>query len=61
MSYRTYLDSKGIQPLHIERTLKRGGDLLLRSSSAPIETAPGRKGQFAGYCDHRGLFVGRHG
>lgn len=49
MSYRDYLDSKGIQPLHIERTMKRGGDLVLRSSCAPIEAVPGRKGCFAGY------------
>jgi hypothetical protein len=49
MSYRDFLASKGIQPIHIERTQKRGGHLILRSSCAPIETAPGRKGAFAGY------------
>jgi hypothetical protein len=48
MSYRDYLDRKGYQPLHIERTQKRGGDLVLRSWALPAEEAPGRKGQFAG-------------
>lgn len=50
MSYRDFLARKGYQPLHIERTMKRGQDLILRSSCAPVETAPGRKGAFAGYC-----------
>lgn len=50
MSYRDFLDRKGIQPIQIERTQKRGQDLILRSSCVPIETAPGRKGSFAGYC-----------
>ena len=49
MSYREFLASKGIQPVHIERTMKRGGDLVLHSSSEPVKVAPGRKGQFAGY------------
>ncbi|WP_343518134.1 hypothetical protein [Sphingomonas sp.] len=38
---------KGYQPLKIERTMKRGGDLVL----LPVEGAavvPGRKGAFAG-------------
>lgn len=49
MSYRDYLDRKNLAPIRIERTVKRGGDLVLRSSCAPVETAPGRKGSFAGY------------
>lgn len=49
-SYRDHLARKGIQPLQIERTIKRGEDIILRSWSAPVETAPGKRGQFAGYC-----------
>lgn len=48
MSYRDYLDRKGIHPLKIERTMKRGEDLVLLPV-AGVATVPGRKGQFAGY------------
>lgn len=48
-SYRDFLARKGIQPLKIERTAKRGGDLVL-APVAGVQIVPGRKGQFAGYC-----------
>lgn len=48
MSYRDFLARKGYQPLHIERTQKRAGDVVLHSWALPVEQAPGRKGQFAG-------------
>lgn len=48
MSYRDVLAKRGIQPLKIERTMKRGQDLVLLPV-AGVETVPGRKGQFAGY------------
>jgi len=53
MSYKDFLARKGIEPLHIERTTKRGGDIILRSWSKPAETVPGRKGSFAGYCSRK--------
>lgn len=49
MTYRDHLARKGIQPLKIERTMKRGQDLVLSSSCKPVIVVAGRKGQFAGY------------
>lgn len=49
MSYRDVLARKGWQPLRIERTMKRGQDLVLKPV-AGVDTVPGRKGRFAGYC-----------
>jgi hypothetical protein len=48
MSYRDFLDRKGIQPAKIERTVKRGTDVVLHSWARPVEIAPGKRGQFAG-------------
>lgn len=48
MSYRDVLARKGYQPIHIERTQKRGGDVVLHSWARPAETAPGKRVQFAG-------------
>lgn len=47
MSYRDALARKGIQPLRIERTNKRGGDVIISSTGA--HRVKGRKGSFAGY------------
>lgn len=49
MSYRDFLALRGIEPLRIERTQKRGGHLVLRTNSRPAIVVPGRKGAFAGY------------
>ena len=51
-SYRDFLSRKHIEPLKIERTIKRGGDLVLLPV-AGTATVPGRKGQFAGYCNRK--------
>lgn len=48
-SYRDFLARKGIQPLKIERTMKRGQDLVLLPVSG-VETVPGPRGRFAGHC-----------
>lgn len=48
-SYRDVLSRKWMrEPLHIERTMKRGQDLVLVSSCMPARTVEGRKGAFAG-------------
>lgn len=48
MSYRDHLARKGIMPIVIERTIKRGGHLVLKSSCLPVIEVPGRRGAFAG-------------
>lgn len=48
MSYRDVLAARGLAPLRIERTMKRGQDLVLVSSCMPARTVDGRKGAFAG-------------
>lgn len=47
-SYRDVLAARGLAPLRIERTMKRGQDLVLVSSCMPARTVEGRKGAFAG-------------
>ncbi len=49
MSYKDHLARKGLEPLHIHRTVKRGGDLILGNAVMPLRVAPGGKGRFAGY------------
>ncbi len=51
MSYKDALARKGYTtPIHIHRTLKRGGDIVLGNATRPAIIAPGKPGQFAGYC-----------
>jgi hypothetical protein len=45
---RDVLARKGLQPIVIHRTQKRGGHLVLRSSALPVETVGGTRGAFAG-------------
>jgi hypothetical protein len=40
MSYRDFLDKRGIQPLQIQRTPKSAGDLVLTSWAGPVERVP---------------------
>lgn len=47
MSYRDALARKGIQPLRIERTSRRGGGIVIGSTGA--YRVKGRKGAFAGH------------
>lgn len=47
MSYRDVLARKGLEPIVIHRSQKRGGDLVLRSSCLPVEVVQGRRGQFS--------------
>jgi hypothetical protein len=49
-SYKDVLARRSIRPYHPERTLKRGGDIVLGNATRPAVTAPGKPGQFAGYC-----------
>lgn len=35
--YSAYLRSKGLQPIVIEKTTKKAGDIVLTSSSKPVE------------------------
>lgn len=42
MSYRDYLNRKGVQPLVIERTAKRAGDFVLDSWARPGRILPPR-------------------
>ena len=50
MSYKDHLPAHYRQPLRPVRTLKRGGDIVLGNATRPAVTAPGKPGQFAGYC-----------
>lgn len=50
MTYRDALARKGLAPLRIERTMKRGGDIVLSNAHRPVKVVPGKRGQFAGYC-----------
>lgn len=50
MTYKDVLARRNIRPAHPERTLKRGGDIVLGNSTRPAVTVPGKPGQFAGYC-----------
>ena len=46
--YREHLARRGIAPLRIERTMKRGGDVVLDSVARGVRIVPGKHGQFAG-------------
>jgi len=46
MTYRDFLPPHYRKPLSIERTMKRGGQLVL--TLGEIKTVPGRPGAFAG-------------
>lgn len=37
MSYADYLDSRGYRRITVERTAKRGGDLVLNDTRSPLE------------------------
>lgn len=50
MTYRDFLKPHFRTPLRPVRTLKRGGDIVLGNSTRPAQIAPGKPGQFAGYC-----------
>ena len=49
MSYKDVLARRSIRPVRPERTLKRGGDIVLGNATRPAIIAPGKPGQFAGY------------
>jgi hypothetical protein len=47
--YKDYLARHGYgQPLRIERTMKRGGDVVLGNAAKPAVVAPGIRGRFVG-------------
>jgi len=50
MTYRDFLPPHHRTPLRPVRTLKRGGDIVLGNATRPAIIAPGKPGQFAGYC-----------
>ena len=49
MSYKDHLARKGIAPLRIERTMKRGGHIVLGNATRPVQVVSGKPGRFAGY------------
>lgn len=48
-SYKDVLARKGLEPIRIERTAKRGGQLVLGNAAMPVRTVAGRRGTFQGY------------
>lgn len=47
-SYRDHLARKGLSPIVIERSQKRGGDLVLGNAALPVRVVPGIRGRFSG-------------
>lgn len=47
-SYRDFIPAHHRQPLRIERTMKRCGDVVIGNASRPARILPGIKGRYAG-------------